>query len=36
MIGYLSGSVTSGPKKSHELINSIMACDEARASFCQL
>ena len=29
MIGYLSGSVTSGPKKSRELINSIMACDEA-------
>ena len=29
MIGYLCGSVTSGPKKSRELINSIMACDEA-------
>ena len=29
MIGYLCGSVTFGPKKSRELINSIMACDEA-------
>ena len=29
MIGYLCDSVTSGPKKSRELINSIMACDEA-------
>ena len=29
MIGYLCGSVTSGPKKSRGLINSIMACDEA-------
>ena len=29
MIGYLCGSVTSGPKKS-KLMNSIMACDEAR------
>ena len=29
MIGYLCGSVTSGPKKSRELINSIMACEEA-------
>ena len=29
MIGYLCGSVTSGLKKSRELINSIMACDEA-------
>ena len=28
MIGYLCGSVTSGPKKS-KLMNSIMACDEA-------
>ena len=29
MIGYLCGSVTSGPKKFRQLINSIMACDEA-------
>ena len=29
MIDYLCGSVTSGPKTSRELINSIMACDEA-------
>ena len=29
MIGYLCGSVTSGPKKSPELINAIAACDEA-------
>ena len=29
MIGYLCDSVTSGPKKSRELMNSIMACDEA-------
>ena len=28
-LGYLCGSVTSGPKKSRELMNSIMACDEA-------
>ena len=28
MIGYLCGSVTSGPKNS-KLMNSIMACDEA-------
>ena len=45
MIGYLCGSVTSGPKKS-KLMNSIMACDEAseesvflsalRASLCKI
>ena len=29
MIGYLCDSVTSGPKKPRELMNSIMACDEA-------
>ena len=29
MIGYLCDSVTSGPTKSRELMNSIMACDEA-------
>jgi len=29
MIGHLSGSVTSGPKKSCEVMNSIMACEEA-------
>ena len=29
MIGYLCGSVTSSPKKSRELMNAIMACDEA-------
>ena len=29
MIGYLCGSVTSGPKESCELMNSIMACDKA-------
>ena len=29
MIAYLCDSVTSGPKKSRELMNSIMACDEA-------
>ena len=29
MIGYLCDSVTSGPKKSRQLITSIMACDEA-------
>ena len=29
MIGYLCDSVTSGPKKSRELMNSNMACDEA-------
>ena len=28
-LGYLCGSVTSGPEKSRELMNSIMACDEA-------
>ena len=29
MIGYLCDIVTSGPKKSRELMNSVMACDEA-------
>ena len=29
MIGYLCGSVTSGPKKSRELINSIKASEES-------